>query len=101
MNPSDPPTDFTGLAVAIGGLQVRVEEGFKGVRESIDKLAEASSAHGNMLNEHEVKIQLLQERLPKRTPWYQTWGIVIAAVAVVATIGGVIIALIQVANALQ
>lgn len=59
------PTGYTELAVAIG----RVEEGIKGLRESIDGLVATSKDHADTLTRHEVEIARLKDRQGPRVHW--------------------------------
>lgn len=99
------PTDYTAIAVAIGGLQVRVEEGFKAVNETLKTVTETSKSHGEVIAQHAVVIPLLDQRVtvleaakPKRTPWYQTSAVVFAGLASVAGVTGAIVAIVTAAT---
>lgn len=75
MPPEDSQTGYTELAVAIG----RVEEGIKGLRESIESLVATSKDHGDTLTRHEVEIARLKDRQGPRVHWL---NIVVGVVAV-------------------
>lgn len=53
------------LAVAIG----RVEEGIKGMKDSLAPVVERQQAHGDTLTRHEVDIQVLKSKQQPRIHW--------------------------------
>lgn len=90
-----PLTDYTALAVAIGGLTVRVDEGFKTVNENLKVVTDTAKDHALAIQRHEVTQQILDQRVavlekgvPKRTPWYQTAAIMLGIAAVLVSAWG-------------
>ena len=58
-------TNITELAVAIG----RVEEGIKGLKDSVDGLVATTKVHSDTLPRHEVDIEILKARQAPRIHW--------------------------------
>lgn len=84
------PTTYTELAVALG----RVEEGIKGLKDSVDRIAKQGDENATTLSRHEVAIQVLQSKQTPRTPWYS----IAAGVGSIAAIILAGIALLKVIN---
>ena len=70
-------TTYTELAVALG----RVEEGIKGMKESLDRMEKRSEDHATAIARHESEIQVLMSKQAPRIHWLT---IVVGIVAVAA-----------------
>lgn len=56
------PTSDIEVAVTLG----RIEEGIKGLRESVDRLLTSSEKHDTTLGAHEARLQVLESRQSPR-----------------------------------
>ena len=81
--PDEMPTNYTELAVAIG----RVEEGVKGLKDSIDGLVKTTKGHADTLTRHEVEIEILKSRQAPRVHWLT---IIVGIVAVAGFVIGLL-----------
>lgn len=63
-------------AVAIG----RVEEGIKGLKETLGVMADNQKSQRDTLTRHEVAIRVLESRQQPRIHWVTVLGVVIAIV---------------------
>lgn len=98
------PTSYTDLAVAVGMLQ----QGNNAILSGITELKDIVGGHGASINSQATDIALLKQQVvgiiaaqPRKTPWYQTGGFILAIFGVLAAIGGVVVGLVQVAEAVQ
>lgn len=75
-------SDFTGLSVAVG----RIEEGIKSLNATATTLVTQSNEHGSTLARHEVEIQLLKSKQPRRAPWWTLVGVAVGILAAAAAV---------------
>lgn len=75
--------DFTEVLVAIG----RIEEGIKGLRESIDRLEKKSDAQDDEIKEMQLEIQQLKTQ---RTTVRENVALAISIIALIAALVSVL-----------
>lgn len=76
--------DWVEVLVAIG----RIEEGIKGLRESIERLEKKSDAQDNEIQEMQLEIQQLKTQ---RTTVRENVALAISIVALIAALLGVLV----------
>lgn len=69
------PTTDIEVAVTLG----RIEEGIKGLRESVDRLLTSSEKHDTTLGAHEARLAVLESKQGPKIHWLT---IVVGVVAV-------------------